>query len=233
LQEGRNADRLRNILRSFPMIVIPRVLWRYTTKFVITEEFCPGIKIDKLALQKDTDLKRLAKYLVEAYLVQILEYGYFHADPHAGNLAISSSGGLIIYDFGMMGCITDKQRIGLVKLMSSIAENNMSVFVDSLVDLGFVSTKAIADKNYLQELIEPLWVRYHSHIEQEIELSQLEREIDIFLLSKYIKLPANLAYLIRMIVALEANVRILDPNLNFFRVAEPYFKKIRGQLRYN
>lgn len=233
LQEGRNASRLRNVLRPFPMIVIPRILWHYTTKFVITEEFCPGIKIDKLTLLSGIDLKRLAKCLVEAYLVQILEYGYFHADPHAGNLAISTSGQLIIYDFGMMGYITGKQRIGLVKLISSIAENKISVFVDSLADLGFISANSTADKNYLQELIAPMWVRYHSPAGYEIDLSEVEREVDIFLLNRYFTLPPNLAYLIRMIVALEAIVRMLNPNLNFLRVAAPYFKKIRGQLRYN
>ncbi len=233
LQEGRNADRLRDVLKSFPMIIIPRVLWHYTTRIVLTEEFCPGIKIDRLESLNRIDLKRLAKCLVEAYLEQILDYGYFHADPHAGNLAISASGQLIMYDFGMMGYVTRKQRMGLVKLISAIVDNDISIFIDALVDLDFVSNNSIADKNHLQELITPIWVRYYSSGGDNVELSELESEVDIFLLSSYFKLPANLAYLIRMIVALEAIVRILNPNLNFLRLAEPYFKKIRSQLRYN
>ncbi len=94
LQEGRHADRLRKALRNFPTILIPRIIWRYSSPKVLTEELCEGAKIDNLgmALSAGFDLKRLVRQLVEAYLEQVFVHGFFHADPHSGNFAITPDG---------------------------------------------------------------------------------------------------------------------------------------------
>ena len=232
LQEGRNADRLRATLRYFPAVIIPRVFWLYTTKRIITEELCLGTKIDKLSLLTNVDLKRLAQNIVKAYLAQIIDDSYFHADPHAGNLAVNTYGQLIIYDFGMMGYITDKQKQGLNELIFSIAKNDISLFLDCLSHLGFIDAHRRTDKN-LQKVIEKIWTNFHLPSKKEIDLVQLEKEVDLLLLKRYFRLPANLAYLIRMAVALEAIVYRLDPELNFLKMAKPYFKKDSDKLRYN
>lgn len=85
---------------------------------VLTMEYCPGIKINNIAAIDEVgiDRKRLARLSVEAYLQQILKHGFFHADPHPGNIAVDAQGGgrLIFYDFGMMGSISSNIREGLV-----------------------------------------------------------------------------------------------------------------------
>jgi predicted unusual protein kinase regulating ubiquinone biosynthesis (AarF/ABC1/UbiB family) len=226
LQEGQNADRLRKVLRPFPMIVIPRIFWQYTTKRVITEELRQGTKIDKLDLLSNHNLKRISKCLVEAYLEQVLEHGYFHADPHAGNLAINNDGQIIMYDFGIMGSLSKEQRLGLVNLVLSIAKNDISLFVDAIGALGFIKGKAQTDKASLLKMIEPIWTKCLSPSKNQIDLADLEKEVDLLMLSKNFLLPANLAYLIRMIVTLEAILHNLNPDLNFLRTASPYFQKI-------
>ncbi len=105
LNEGRNADTFRRNFRAYDWVKVPRVYWRYTTSRVITLEYVPGIKISQYeALEAaGVDRKAIARYGAQAYLHQLLNNGFFHADPHPGNLAVSPDGALIFYDFGMMG----------------------------------------------------------------------------------------------------------------------------------
>jgi len=226
LQEGRNADHLRQVLRNFPAIIIPRIFWRYTTRRVITEELCEGVKIDKISLLKDIDLKRLAKQIVDAYLEQMMVHGYFHADPHAGNLAVTNEGKLIIYDFGMVSHLSEGQQQGMIKLIHGVIDNNISGFIEALEQMGIIRAISRQDKEYLLTIIEPIWVYCHTASTEEIDLLHLEKEINVLLRNRYFQLPANLAYLIRMIVALEAIVRTLNPNFNFIRAASPYFRAL-------
>ncbi len=224
LQEGQNADRLRRVLRSFPAIVIPRVFWRYTTKHIITEELCEGIKIDNVASLQNFDLKRLCRNLVEAYLEQIAVYGYFHADPHAGNLAVGHRGELIIYDFGMMGFLTDLQRQGMINLVFSVIENRISRFIDALGQIGIIRLRESHDREKIESMILPLWKHLRSSSAEDFDLSSIEK--DMQQLSQHLQLPVNIVCLIRMVVSLEAIVRMLSPDFNFVRVATPYFKRL-------
>lgn len=224
LAEGRSADRLRQVLRPFPSVIVPKVFWQYTTKHVLTEEFCQGEKIDRIFFKKELDCKRIAKNLFEAYLVQVVSYGYFHADPHAGNLAVNANSQLIIYDFGMMGSINKKQRSGLIMLMRSVIRNDVSLFVDSLADIGLIAIQCPDGKEGLLRLIAPVWSAYYGLSPEQRQKFVPEKAIDVFTLSKYFQLPGNLVYLIKMIIGLEAVLEGLDPNCNFLRVAAPYLK---------
>jgi predicted unusual protein kinase regulating ubiquinone biosynthesis (AarF/ABC1/UbiB family) len=100
LNEGRNADLFRRNFRHDPRIAVPRIYWRFTSKRVLSLEYMPGIKVSNYeALEAaGIDRKSLAVVGAESYLQQLLNHGFFHADPHPGNLAVTSSGGLIFYD---------------------------------------------------------------------------------------------------------------------------------------
>lgn len=103
--EGRNADRFRRNFRAQPWVRVPRVHWQRTSARVLTMEYLPGVKITDTGaiLAAGLDAKTIAQRSTEAYLIQILKHGFYHADPHPGNIAIDASGSLIFYDFGMMG----------------------------------------------------------------------------------------------------------------------------------
>jgi hypothetical protein len=102
INEGRNADRFRRNFRDVDWVQVPRVHWQRTSASVMTMEYLPGPKItDVAAIQAmGLDPKPIAKRATEAYLLQILTHGFFHADPHPGNIALSQNGSLIFYDFG-------------------------------------------------------------------------------------------------------------------------------------
>ena len=141
LNEGRNADTFRRNFRGYDWVNVPRVYWRYASSRVLTLEYLPGIKISQYeALEAARfDRKAIARQGAQAYLLQLLNSGFFHADPHPGNIAISASGALIFYDFGMMGRIKSNVREGLMQTLFGIAQKDGDRVVQSLIDLGAIA----------------------------------------------------------------------------------------------
>ncbi|XP_020180058.1 protein ACTIVITY OF BC1 COMPLEX KINASE 8, chloroplastic isoform X1 [Aegilops tauschii subsp. strangulata] len=129
-KEAFNAEKFAENFKNMDYVKVPEIYWEYTTPQVLTMEYVPGIKInriqqiDKLGL----DRKRLGRYAVESYLEQILSHGFFHADPHPGNIAVDDANGgrLIFYDFGMMG-----------RLLMIILFPPKSIYVISLIFILF------------------------------------------------------------------------------------------------
>src|SRR6202041_3363995 len=119
--EGKNADRMRVALKDQQRVRIPRVIWRHTGRHVLTLEYAPGVKVDQIAELKARgfNLEEIGNELIYCYLEQVLIHGFFHADPHAGNLAVDDEGKIIIYDFGMMGEISASQRMAIAGCVTS------------------------------------------------------------------------------------------------------------------
>lgn len=105
IREGRSADRFRRNFKEYPWVRAPKIYWKYTTPRVIVQEYLPGVKIsDKEKLSRmGLDVNSIALRATESYLIQILKHGFFHADPHPGNVSVDVDGRLVYYDFGMMG----------------------------------------------------------------------------------------------------------------------------------
>ncbi|KAJ6819755.1 protein ACTIVITY OF BC1 COMPLEX KINASE 7, chloroplastic [Iris pallida] len=138
INEGKNADRFRRDYRNIKWVRIPLIYWDYTSKKVLTLEYVPGIKINNVDQidARGYSRSQIASRAIESYLIQILKTGFFHADPHPGNLAIDTDGSLIYYDFGMMGEIKTFTRERLLDLFYSIYEKDVNKVVKCLIDLG-------------------------------------------------------------------------------------------------
>ena len=119
---------------------IPRVFWKLTGRHVLTMEYLPGIKINNVdeIIKMGIDPVQLGNNLVAAYMEQVLTHGCFHADPHAGNLAVGPDGRIVIYDFGMIGEITQVQREGILGCIASVINYNGLELVKNLTALGVV-----------------------------------------------------------------------------------------------
>ncbi|OAE22018.1 hypothetical protein AXG93_4804s1230 [Marchantia polymorpha subsp. ruderalis] len=138
LNEGRNADRFRRDFRNIKWARVPQIYWDYASRKVLTLEYVPGIKINEVA-KLDAggfDRRRIARLAIEAYLIQILKTGFFHADPHPGNLAVDTDGSLIYYDFGMMGDIKSFTREKLLEMFYAVYEKDAQKVINALIDLG-------------------------------------------------------------------------------------------------
>ena len=225
IEEGRNADKLRKILRGRPQIKVPRVYWKHTGRRVLTLEYLPGIKIDHVSqLQaQGLDLKELGNLLIECYLEQIVFHGFFHADPHAGNLAVDEAGNLIIYDFGMMGTVTQAQRRALAGCITAVVERNALKVANYLIDLGVVRQDARLEP--IVRTLQPFIDYYGGKDILELDFRHLERDIDKVVEDQALRLPPTLAYLLRAGSALEGIARTLKPNFSFVTATRPLIKK--------
>lgn len=225
LKEGRNADRLRRAVRSNPHIRVPRVNWKYTGRHVLTLEYIPGIKISQVdeLRNKGFDLEQLGNMLINCYLEQFVLTGFFHADPHAGNLAVDDYGRLIIYDFGMMGEIQELQRRALLQCVMAVVRRDAQLVTRSLTELGVVD--ADASKEAVTRAIEPFIDYYAGRDIMDLDFQHLETDIDKIVAERSFRLPANLAYLLRAGSSLEGIARTLKPDFSFVEAVRPVMTK--------
>ncbi|XP_027363331.1 protein ACTIVITY OF BC1 COMPLEX KINASE 8, chloroplastic-like [Abrus precatorius] len=139
-KEAANAELFANNFKNMDYVKVPTIFWDYTTPQILTMEYVPGIKINKIQAldQLGVDRKRLGRYAVESYLEQILSHGFFHADPHPGNIAVDdvNGGRLIFYDFGMMGSISPNIREGLLEAFYGIYEKNPDKVLQAMIQMG-------------------------------------------------------------------------------------------------
>ncbi len=225
IQEGKNADRLRQILKGHPDIRVPRVFWKYTGKRVLTLEYIPGIKVNDVKALEDSglDLVAIGNKLVSCYLDQVLLHGFFHADPHAGNLAIDDWGNVVLYDFGMIGEITEMQREAITGCIAAVIRRDLDDLIVKLKILGIVKENARLEP--VRRAIEPLIDYYAGKGLRELDFSHLENDIDQIAGERAICMPPTLAYLIRTGTSLEGVARTLHPNFSFVEAAKPSLRK--------
>lgn len=226
LLEGRNADRLRRLLRDRPEVKIPRVIWKYSARKVLTLEYLEGIKIDKVQelKAKGIDLEQVGNLLITTFLEQIVIKGFFHADPHAGNLAVDRNGCLIIYDFGMVGEISETQRRSLLSCVIATVRKEPEQLVKSLSELGVV--RAGTNHEAISRAVTPFMDYYAGKSLFDLDFRQLEHDIDIVVTERSLRLPANLAYILRAGSSLEGIARTLKPDFSFIQAVRPLVKRL-------
>ena len=226
LLEGRNADRLRRLLRDRPEVRIPRVIWKYSARKVLTLEYLEGIKIDRVEEMKTKgiDTEQVGNLLITTFLEQMVIKGFFHADPHAGNLAVDKNGCLIIYDFGMVGEITEQQRRSLLSCVIATVNKDADVLVKSLSELGVV--RAGTNHEAIGRAITPFMDYYAGKSLFDLDFRQLEHDIDIVVSERSLRLPANLAYILRAGSSLEGIARTLKPDFSFISAVRPLVKRL-------
>lgn len=226
LKEGRNADRVRQILKEHKAVRIPRVFWKLTGRHVLTMEYLPGIKINKLdeIVKMGIDPTQIGNDLVAAYMEQVLSHGFFHADPHAGNLAVGPDGRIVIYDFGMMGEISAMQREAILGCIASVINYNGLELVKNLTALGVVKENTQTNES-LVRAVGPFIDYYKGKQIKELDFSHLESDIDQIAMDRALKLPPSLAYLLRTGSSLEGIARSLHPNFSFVEAAKPVVKR--------
>lgn len=222
LNEGRNADIFRRNFRSQNWVKVPKVYWRYTSPQVLALEYVPGIKISHYeALEAaGLDRKLLAKLGAKAYLQQLLNDGFFHADPHPGNLAVSPDGSLIFYDFGMMGEIKTNVREKLMQTLFGIAEKNGDRVIASLIELG--ALEPTGDMGAVRRSIQFMLDNFMDKPFEEQSISQISDDLYDIAYDQPFRFPATFTFVMRAFSTLEGVGKGLDPDFNFMEVAQPF-----------
>ena len=222
LTEGRNADTFRRNFRDDDWVKVPRVYWRYTSHRVLTLEYAPGIKINHYeALEAaGLDRKLIARQGAQAYLQQLLNDGFFHADPHPGNIAVSPEGHLIFYDFGMMGRIKPGIREKLMQTLFGIAQKDAERVVVSLVDLGALS--ATDDMGPVRRSIQYILDNFMDKPFENQSVNAISDDLYEIAYNQPFRFPATFTFVMRAFSTLEGVGKGLDPEFNFMEVAKPF-----------
>ncbi len=226
LQEGKNADRIRHMLKEHMDIRIPRVFWKYTGRRVLTLEYIPGIKVDQIEQLKDTglDLVHIGNSLINAFMEQVLLHGFFHADPHSGNMAVDERGNIVLYDFGMISEISEEQRRAIFGCVIAVIKEDVVSLVKHMRTIGVI--KENANSESIKKTLEPFLAYYQGKSIRDLDFTHLESEIDEIADARAITLPPTLAYLLRAGSSLEGIARTLDPNFSFVEAAKPSLKRL-------
>jgi predicted unusual protein kinase regulating ubiquinone biosynthesis (AarF/ABC1/UbiB family) len=222
LNEGRNADTFRRNFRNENWVKVPRVYWRYTSPRVVTLEYLPGIKISHYEALEASGLDRkvLARLGAKAYLQQLLNNGFFHADPHPGNIAVDTDGALIFYDFGMMGVIKSNVREQLMETLFGIAEKNGDRVVNSLVELGALAPTG--DMGPVRRSVQFMLDNFMDKPFEEQSIAKITDDLYEIAYDQPFRFPATFTFVMRAFSTLEGVGKGLDPEFNFMEVAQPF-----------
>ena len=226
LNEGRNADTFRRNFRQETWVLVPRVFWRYTSGRVLTLEYLPGIKISHYQALEAAGLERklLAELGAKAYLMQILNSGFFHADPHPGNIAVSPSGELIFYDFGMMGQIQPITREKLLDMFFGIAQKDGDKVMASLIELGALAR--VEDMGPVRRSIQYMLDNFMDRPFENQSVSEISEDLYEIAYGQPFRFPATFTFVMRAFSTLEGVGKGLDPEFNFMEVARPFATQI-------
>lgn len=232
VNEGRNANLFRRNFQEIPDVVVPRVHWRYTTPRVMTMEYVPGIKVNNFEALASAGVDRVAVADLGArsYLRQVLHHGFFHADPHPGNLAIDAKGRMIFYDFGMMGRIPPVTKDKLMLNFRGILNKDANLVVESMVALGALAPDS--DLGPVRRSVQFMLDSYFDQaLEKKEEVSVASINDDLYQLTynQPFRFPAEFTFVLRSLSALEALGKSLNPEFNFMDVAQPFAEEIMAQ----
>lgn len=229
IQEAHNAELFYTNFIDDKRIVVPKVIWEYTTPHLLTLEFVEGTKINDFnqIKAKGIDLKELARLVVESYMKQILQHNFFHGDPHPGNLFVQEGPRLVFVDFGLMQRITPQMHKGIKKAILAIIEKDVRGVASGLVDLGFIAREG--KRGEVERVIEFLMEKYREITPKEfkeITIDDINEDLDyIFKVYPYIQLPNNFILFGRTVGMLNGLNSKLDTDLNIIELAKPFAKR--------
>jgi predicted unusual protein kinase regulating ubiquinone biosynthesis (AarF/ABC1/UbiB family) len=225
VQEAKNADLFRENFKKWKTIHVPKIHWPYTTKRVLTMEFIRGTKvIDLEALRaKRFSPVKVNRLLVRTYLKQLLEDGFFHADPHPGNLLVMDSGRLAFFDFGMTGRITPRLQSLMITAFFHVVGRDVHGLAQDLINLDFL--KPDVDPEQVRPVVEGLFQHYLNLKLGEVNFKELTYDLADVMYEYPFRLPANFTYIIRALMTLEGIGIVTDPEFSFFDTAKPYAKE--------
>ncbi|RDX86947.1 Protein ACTIVITY OF BC1 COMPLEX KINASE 8, chloroplastic, partial [Mucuna pruriens] len=250
-KEAVNAERFASNFKNLDYVKVPTILWDYTTPQILTMEYVPGIKINKIQALDElgVDRKRLGRYAVESYLEQILSHGFFHADPHPGNIAVDdvNGGRLIFYDFGMMGSISQNIREGLLEAFYGIYEKNPDKVLQAMIQMGVLvptgdmtavrrtaqfflnsfEERLAAQRREREMATAELGFKKPLSKEEKVtkkkeRLAAIGEDLLSIAADQPFRFPATFTFVVRAFSVLDGIGKGLDPRFDITEIAKPY-----------
>lgn len=220
--EARNAERIAKQFQDDPLIHLPVMYGEYSTKTVLTMEFVEGVKLNQIEeLEKmGCDRKAVAEQLVQALFHQVLIEGFFHADPHPGNVFIQPGGVMTFIDFGMACRLSDEMRENFALLIIAMMRHSTKGTLKAILRFGIVPDDV--DLQRLTREIDELRDKYMHVPMSEISLGEAVNDLLRIAFRHRIRVPSELTLLAKCMATLEGIVEKLDPELSIMDLAEPF-----------
>lgn len=223
--EGRNAERFAESFKEWTNVHVPKIYWHATTSKVMTMEFIHGTKVTDLEELKSRNIspEKVNRLLIKTYLKQLLEDGFFHADPHPGNLLVMPDGRLAFFDFGMVGRITPKLQAKMIDAFFHVVAKDAEAIAQDLIDLDFL--KPGADETKIKDVVVKMFKLHLDLKLKDVKFKELTYDLADVMYDYPFRLPSNFTYIMRALMTLEGIGIITDPEFNFFETAKPYAKE--------
>src|SRR5690625_2058502 len=226
LMEGRNAERISKQFIDDETIHIPNIYWDYTSNKILTMEMVHGIKVnqmDQLDLE-GYDREIIADRIAHSLFTQVLDYGFFHGDPHPGNIYIKPGNVITYLDFGLVGRLSDQMKYHFASLMIAVKNNSPDEMLETFEDMDLLDD--VEDMTNLRHDLERLLGKYYEASLSEISLGQLL--IDIFAIAyRYrVDVPTDITVLAKAILTAEEIIVLLEPNFSIMKAVEPFAENI-------
>jgi ubiquinone biosynthesis protein len=229
-REGRNADRFRKNFAEAPYIYVPKVYWRYSSRRVLVQERISGIKPDNIERldAEGYDRDALAMAAARFIIQEILEDGYFHADPHPGNLVILPGNVIGLIDFGTVGYLDDSDRANLIRLYIAVIQFDAEAIVAQLIRMRIAGPDV--DEHGLKRDLRRLLRKYHGMPLKDIAVNEMLAEIQPIIYEYRLQIPSDYWLLLKTLVILEGVGKRLAPEFDVFEVSAPYVRRFLIRL---
>ena len=223
--EGQNAERFRENFKNWENVHVPKIYWNATTAKVLTMEYIHGTKVTDLERLQAQQIapEKVNRLLIRTYLKQLLEDGFFHADPHPGNLLVMPDGRLAFFDFGMVGRISPQLQSKMIDAFFHVVGKDPAGIAQDLIDLDFL--KPGVDAAAVKPVVEKMF-EFHLNLKlKDVNFKELTYDLADVMYDYPFRLPSNFTYIMRALMTLEGIGIITDPEFNFFETAKPYAKE--------
>ncbi len=226
LNEARNLEQFRNVYKNDPDFVVPKPYKNLSTERVLIMEFVSGCKITdvKRLIEWGLDPRKIAEKGLDVYLRQIFEEGYFHADPHPGNVLVRPDGKIILIDFGMVGRLMQQDKFALAGIFLSMAQQNargMALNFRKLAIEGEIENMTALEQD-LNEFISDF-----SRLDvEELSVAEMSQRLQAIIFKYKIRVPGSIFLILRALAILDGIGKIVHPEFNAFDYIKPYGLKI-------
>lgn len=224
--ECRSAERIARNLAALPFVSIPRVHWDYTRERINVQDYVDGMPGEPVARLREAGLEPalLARRGARAVVRMIVEDGFFHADPHPGNVFYLPGNRLVFIDFGMVGRLSEARREEVLQLLLGLVERQAQPVVDVLLD--WAGDAQVVDAVRLEGDIEAFVDQYHGMPLAELDLAGMLGDVTAILREHRLALPSDLALMIKAFISLEGMGRALDPGFRMAAEAMPILRDV-------
>jgi ubiquinone biosynthesis protein len=229
-REGRNADRFRENFKDEDHIRVPRVYWEYTTRRLMVQERIHGVKIDDFASLDAIgyDRDRIAMHASRLVIKEVLEDGFFHADPHPGNLLILPGETIGLLDFGTVGYLDERDKANLIRLYIAVIRFDATSAVEQLIRMDIADPTI--NQRGLERDLRRLLRRYKGMPLKDISAAELLGEIQPIIYEYRLRVPSDYWLLIKTLVIMEGVGKQIAPHFDVFEVSGPYVRRFLVQL---